>query len=179
MAKTKILDLTLDDLDLDLDLKPKRMKGGLKPKAKGKRQAFLPPPVPLRQPKSPWQAEARVLVQFYGKCSHCLSQWTYPQSQLLVRFRHKRDPNRIWEKAEHPSEANLDLPRILRRIQVPIRACPHCWSPQESIETACEESQHLSLAPTKSLVPTEDSNLDLMSKPAAMPWDILQKEIKK
>ncbi len=165
------LDLTLDDLDLNLDFKAKSKKA--------KRLAKKDGP-PLRQPAktvkhvSVWKAEAVVLVVFYGKCSHCFSQWEHPQEELLVRFRHKRKPDTLWEVADHPAAQNKTLPRILRRIPMAIRRCQHCWYPDEIIETG--RAFHPPVC-SKTLVPTTGSNMDSISELQHLKWDILNREI--
>ena len=50
-----------------------------------------------------------------------------PQPDLLVRFRHKRRTNDIWEIAGHPAQTNPDLPRETVIWEATTTWCASCW----------------------------------------------------
>lgn len=114
-------ELTLESLFANLPPKGAKAKG--LPKAPPK----APPPIPV----SPWRAEAVIWLLHIQTCSCCGAAFSSPGSQTpLVRFRHIRKPDQLWETAHHPSLLCPTLPHEERIIESSVEACFLCRGAQ-------------------------------------------------
>lgn len=122
------------DLDwlLDPTAKAPQVSSSGKEKAKASGPTSEDLSALVEQLSGVWEPQARIIILFETKCSHCGEVSLIPEvhlnslpKRILIRFRNKRT-GALWEKLCLPENVPPRLPHVIRRIPATTSLCASC-----------------------------------------------------